>query len=76
MLKGIFERRIAMNEEGQRKKFWSVKELAEYLGVSKSLIYARVELDEIPCRRLGARILIPASFVDELMAIQSAIAEI
>lgn len=65
-----------MNKEVQRKNFWSVKELAEYLGVSKSLIYARVELDEIPCRRLGARILIPSSFVDEIMTTQAALTEL
>ena len=51
------------------KHFWTVKELAEYLNVSRSLVYDRVYREEIPCRRLGARILIPASFVDALTAV-------
>lgn len=56
-----------MEKNGNDKKFWNVKELAAYLGVSKSLIYARVERAEIPAKRIGARILIPASFVKSLL---------
>lgn len=55
------------NQEKSDKCFWSVKELAAYLQVSKSLIYAQIEEKKIPCKRIGARILIPASFVTELM---------
>ena len=58
-----------MNKENKAsKRFWSVKDVAEYLGVSKSLIYARVEQKEIPCRKIGARILIPDSFMATLQA--------
>ena len=49
------------------KNFWTVKELAAYLGVSKSLLYARIEKAEIPAKRIGARILIPASYVNDLL---------
>ena len=49
------------------KKFWNVKELARYLGVSKSLIYARIEKSESPAKRIGARILIPASYVKSFL---------
>lgn len=49
------------------KTFWSVKELAELLGVSKALIYDQVYQKEIPCRRIGRRILIPAIYVKSLM---------
>ena len=56
-----------MEKEEKDKKFWNVKELAAYLGVSKSLIYARIEKAEIPVKRIGARILIPASFVKSLL---------
>ena len=59
--------RIFMEENENDKKFWNVKELATYLGVSKSLIYARIEKAEIPAKRIGARILIPASFVKSLL---------
>ena len=47
------------------KKFYSVKEVAAILGVSKSLIYASVQQGKIPHRRIMGRILIPASFVDD-----------
>lgn len=50
------------------KKFWSVKDVAEHLGVSRSLIYAQIEKSKIPCKRLGARLLIPSSFVDTITA--------
>ena len=56
-----------MNEKGQEKKFLSVKELSEWLGVSKSLIYERVYRQEIPCLKLGSRILIPIGFAKELI---------
>ena len=47
-----------------RKNFYSVKELSEILGVSRSLIYAKVEAGVLPCKRLGKRILIPYDFVE------------
>ncbi|MBR4152003.1 MAG: helix-turn-helix domain-containing protein [Selenomonadaceae bacterium] len=50
------------------KKFFSVKEVAEILGVSKSLIYAKICNGQIPSRRIGRRILIPATYVEEILA--------
>lgn len=47
------------------KKFYSVKELSKLLGVSKALIYERVEKKVIPSIRIGARILIPYNFVEK-----------
>ena len=47
------------------KKFYSVKEVADILGVSKSLIYAGVQQGKIPHRRVMGRILIPASFIED-----------
>ena len=47
------------------KKFYSVKEVAIILGVSKSLIYAGVQQGRIPHRCIMGRILISASFVDD-----------
>ena len=48
----------------QPKIFYSVKELAELLMVSKSCIYCKIEAKEFPCKRVGRRVLIPASFVE------------
>ena len=50
------------------KKFFSVKEVAELLGVSRSLIYDKVCRGTIPSRRVGRRILIPATYVEEILA--------
>ena len=49
------------------KNFYSVKEVAELLCVSKSLIYDKVYKKEIPVKRIGRRILIPASYVEEML---------
>ena len=49
------------------KKFFSVKAVAELLGVSRLLIYDKVCRGAIPSRRVGRRILIPASYVEEII---------
>lgn len=46
------------------KRYYTVKEAAEILGVSVSLIYDAVKKGKIPCRKIASRILIPASFID------------
>ena len=51
-----------------RKLYYSVKEFAELLLVSKSFIYCKVEAKEFPCKRVGRRVLIPASFVEKYLA--------
>ncbi len=56
-----------MSVEEKKKTFWNVKEFAAFLGVSKALIYDRVYRKEIPCKRIGKRILIPASFVMKMV---------
>ena len=52
-------------KESVKKRFYSVKELADILGVSKSLIYEKVCRNELPCKRVGKRILIPYDFVEQ-----------
>lgn len=47
------------------KRYYTVKETAAILGVSVSLIYSEVQQGKIPSRRVGSRILIPASFVED-----------
>lgn len=56
-----------MNKNDDNCKFYNVKELANLLGVSKSLIYERIYHQEIPIYRIGRRILIPRSYVDEII---------
>mgnify|MGYP002513569240 CR=1 FL=1 len=48
------------------KLFYSIKELCEILPLSRSALYAAVVKGTIPCKRIGNRILIPASYVNEL----------
>ena len=47
------------------KKFYSIKEVAKLLAVSKSSLYEKVSQKLIPSKKLGRRILIPATFVEE-----------
>ena len=57
------------NTNAENRNFWSIKELAYCLGVSKSLLYERVYREEIPCKRIGRRILIPDHYVKQIMAV-------
>lgn len=50
------------------KFFYTVKEFAKILEVSSSSIYTRIESKEIPCKKIGRRILIPAKFVNDFIA--------
>ena len=47
------------------KMFYSVKEVIELLGVSRSLVYKALDRD-IPIIRLGRKILVPASYIKKL----------
>ena len=46
------------------RKYYRVKDAAEVLGVPIRTLYHLAEREQIPCRRLGTVILIPASWVD------------
>ncbi len=54
-------------DNNDQKYFLSVKELAAILPVSQTLIYERIARKKIPCLRIGRRILIPASYVQEIL---------
>lgn len=56
-------------EKVSQKRFYTVKEVAKLLTVSKSLIYNQAQSNDIPNIRLGKRILIPLSYVKNLMSI-------
>lgn len=48
------------------KLFYSIKELGDILPIGRSTLYAAVNKGTIPCRRIGNRILIPASYLKTL----------
>ena len=47
-----------------RRQYYRVKDAAAALGVPPRTLYHLAESEQIPCRRLGTVILIPASWVD------------
>lgn len=47
-----------------RRQYYRVKDAAAVLGVPVRTLYHLAETEQIPCRRLGTVILIPASWVD------------
>jgi len=50
------------------RRFCGVEEFARICGISRSHAYELVARREIPALRLGRRVLIPLSFLDELDA--------
>jgi excisionase family DNA binding protein len=48
------------------RRFCGVEEFARICGISRSHAYELVARREIPARRLGRRVLIPLSFLDDL----------
>jgi len=46
------------------RQYYRVKDAATVLGVPIRTLYHLAESEQIPCRRLGTVILIPASWVD------------
>lgn len=52
------------------RKFFTVSQLVTYLGdgvISRGTIYLMIKKGEIPTVRIGERILIPASWVDQFI---------
>lgn len=49
---------------GGARRYYRVKDAARVLSVPVRTLYHLVETEQIPCRRLGSVILIPASWVD------------
>ena len=58
---------ITVTAEGA-PAFYSVKGLAEALGggITEQTIYAAIRSGAIPATRIGKRLLVPASFLEEL----------
>ncbi len=57
-------------------RFLSPRQAARVLGVSEFLIYNGVAAGEVPCRRLGQRILIPRDWVDQPGSLETAAQEV
>lgn len=54
----------------KERKFFTVSQLIEYFGngvISRGTIYLMVKKGEIPTVRIGERILIPATWVEQFM---------
>ncbi len=54
----------------KERKFFTVSQLVEYLGqgvISRGTIYLMIKKGDIPTVRIGERILIPASWVDQFI---------
>lgn len=47
------------------KRFYPVAEAAQKLGVASITIYRGVESGKIPSKRIGSRVMVPSSFVDQ-----------
>lgn len=54
----------------KERKFFTVSQLVAYLGdgvISRGTIYLMIKKGEIPTVRIGERILIPVSWVDQFI---------
>ena len=47
-----------------RRLYYRVKEASQIMGVPVRTLYHLAETGQVPCRRLGTVILLPADFVD------------
>lgn len=54
-----------MNDE---KMVLTVKETAQILGLSRNSVYQGVLTGQIPCLKVGKRILVPRKALEELLA--------
>ena len=50
---------------------FTVEEAAELLGVSRAFAYTLVKNEELPCIRLGRRVVVPRAALDRLLGIDS-----
>jgi excisionase family DNA binding protein len=50
------------------QQFYTVAQTAKVLGVSSLTVYRRTSTGEIPSTRMGRKVLIPAAFIEALVA--------
>jgi excisionase family DNA binding protein len=60
--------RIKRRPDIMEKKTLTVVEAARLLGIGKNLAYEAVKRGEIPCLRVGKRLLVPVAALEELLA--------
>lgn len=60
--------RMNENKEVLTKVTMTVKEVADYLGISRGTVYSRVKANEIPYVKLGGKILFHRETVDNWLA--------
>jgi excisionase family DNA binding protein len=51
----------------QRRMTLTVKETAERLGIGRNQAYEAIQRGEIPCIRIGRRLLIPEAALDRMI---------
>ncbi len=57
---------IAREQPQFQKKWYSISEAAEKLNVADITLYRNAQAGKIPSRKIGSRLMIPASYVDTL----------
>ena len=57
-------------EGGRRRRTYSVPEVAELLGISRSTAYECVRRGEIPALRFGQRLVVPVQAIEELLVVR------
>lgn len=56
---------------GQERLTYSITEVAEMLGISRSMAYEGVHRGEIPAVRIGRRVLVPRDRLAELLEVET-----
>jgi len=49
-----------------KRRFFDVTEICEITGVSRPTVFRAIKRGEIKAKKLGRKLLIPASFIEEL----------
>jgi excisionase family DNA binding protein len=54
-------------DKDDEQDVFGVRELSEYLNIDQRTLYGAVQRKEIPCLRIGDRILISKSVIDRML---------
>lgn len=60
--------RLTASSNSEARRTYTVVEVAEILGIGRNTAYESCRNGEIPTIKIGGRILIPRSAVDDLLA--------
>jgi len=58
---------MSTTHERPHRATYTVDEVARILGISRTTAYESVRRGEIPARRFGRRVVVPARVIDELL---------